>query len=110
MKFCEIPNHKEKIFNLPKKYNEDNRLLSASFVGLFSDKFYVLILSFLCSFVCIIVFGISFVKVVGRAYVTYILVCELVSILPSRNLYKSKKISLTTKLPIVKLKTIKLNQ
>ena len=86
-------------------------MLSASFVGLFSDKFYVLILSFLCSFVCIIVlFGISFVKVVGRAYVTYILVCELVSILPSRNLYKSKKISLTTKLPIVKLKTIKLNQ
>ena len=73
-------------FNLPKKYNEDNRLSSTSFVGLFSDKFYVLILSFLCSFVCIIVFGISFVTVVGSASVTYILVCKLVSILLSRKL------------------------
>ena len=73
-------------FNLPKKYNEDNRLLSTSFVGSFSDKFYVLILSFLCSFVCIIVFGISFVKVVGSASVTYILVCKLVSIFSYRKL------------------------
>lgn len=73
-------------FNLPKKYNENNRLLNTSFVGLFSDKFYVPILSFLCSFVCIIVFGKSFVKVVGSASVTYILVCKLVSILPSKKL------------------------
>ena len=29
-------------FNLPKKYNEDNRLSSTSFVGLFSEKFYYL--------------------------------------------------------------------
>ena len=62
-------------------------LFSASFVGLFSDKFYVPILSFLCSFVCIIVFGKSFVKVVGSASVTYILVCKLVSIFPSKKLH-----------------------
>ena len=74
-------------FNLTKKYNEDNRLLSTSFVGLFSDKFYVLILSSLCSFVCIIVFGISFVKVVGNASMTYILVCKLVFILSSKKLH-----------------------
>lgn len=66
-------------FNLPKKYNEDNRLLSTSFVGLFSDKFYVLILSSLYSVVC-------FVKVVGSASMTYILVCNLVFILPFKKL------------------------
>ena len=86
MKFCEIPNQRVN-FNLPKKYIEDNRLLSTSFVGLFSDKFYVLTLSFLCSFVCTIVFGISFVKVVGSASVTYSLVCKLVSILLSKKLH-----------------------